>query len=164
MDLLISKDGQVGSALWEKIPCCMATSRRDNRLIRFDLKDRADSLPLVDCVYILASKTRFRDCELDTDAWDINVDGPVRIAARYKHTNAFLVYVSSEAAEWSGRSAYGDQKRHAELGLLAVFPYERLAIVRPSKIIPAALNNFCDFVIDIGSNKKYGVHRWQAQL
>src|SRR5258706_10158943 len=111
-----------------------------------------------DVVYIVAAMSKFRDCELNEDAWSINVDGPVRVAHHFK--TSFIVYISSEAAEW-GRTSYGIQKAHAELGLLAVCGYDRLAIVRPTKIVPSKLNALCEGLEKIGKERLCGVHRFR---
>ena len=152
MNLIIGSGSQVGKILLKKIGG-VGLDHQD-----YNLKGVPTSLPEAQIVYILASKTKFRDCELDEDAWAVNVDGPIKIGHRYR--NSFVVFVSSEAAEWSGRTAYGDQKRHAELGLLSVVPYENLAIVRPKKLTPERIEPFCEFLKEVGENRRCGIHRF----
>jgi len=150
--LIIGKNGMLGEALYKRIGG-VATTSRD-----FDLRGDPKDLPEAELVYIVAAMSKFRDCELNPDSWAINVDGPIRVAHHFK--NSFIVYISSEAAEW-GRTAYGIQKAHAELGLLAVCGYERLAIFRPCKIVPSMLNMLCRDLDRIGKERLCGVHRFR---
>jgi dTDP-4-dehydrorhamnose reductase len=159
MWLLIGKDGQLGGALFKHFKNCTGTSRHTGARPYFQLTDDPSSLPASEVVFIVAAKTKFRDCEIDEDAWSINVDSPIRIANRFK--DSFIVYISSEAAEWSGHTAYGDQKRFAEMGLRAVVPYERLAIVRPDKVTPDRIEDLCKLLEKIGKGKIWGVHRFK---
>jgi dTDP-4-dehydrorhamnose reductase len=158
MWLLIGKDGQLGSALHKHFKCT-GTSRHVGAKPYFQLTDDPKNLPEAEVVFIVAAKTKFRDCEIDEDAWQVNVDGPIRIGARYRES--FIVYISSEAAEWSGHTAYGDQKRFAEMGLRAVVPFNRLAIVRPDKVTPDRIDDLCKLVEKIGKQKVGGVYRFR---
>jgi len=151
--LVIGKNGTLGRALYERLGGD-ATGRHD-----FNLKDNPVFPPeKYDVVYIVAAKTKFRDCELDEDAYQTNVDGPIRLGAYFR--KSFIVYISSEAAEWS-RTSYGIQKAHAELGLLAVLGYERLAIVRPTKITQDRLISLVEFLVKIGEERLCGTHRYR---
>ena len=157
--LVIGKDGYLGRMLCDWLNC-PGTSRRTGAQLFFDLKSSDPrTLPDADVVYIVAAKTKFRDCEIDDDAWGTNVDGPTRVAHRYR--DSFVVYISSEAAEWSGHTAYGDQKRFAETGIRSVVPFDRLAIVRPAKVTPDRIDDLCTLLQTIGKEKTYGVHRFR---
>lgn len=159
MWLLIGKDGQLGSALYKHFKDCIGTSRHTGAKPYFQLTDDPWRLPHAEVVFIVAAKTKFRDCEIDGDAWNINVDSPIRIAARFGES--FIVYISSEAAEWSGHTAYGDQKRFAEMGLRAVVPYHRLAIIRPDKVSPDRIDDLCKLMEKIGREKIGGIYRFR---
>lgn len=158
--VIVGAGGVVGSALYARVGGFGTTHEE------FDLKDDPGRLPDADLVYIIAAKSKFRDCELDEDAWEVNVDAPIRIAARYSTQTRparlpaqFIVYVSSEAATW-GRTSYGIQKSHAELGLIAVCRYHRLAIVRPKKLTPERINPLCELLWKIGTEQLCGVHKF----
>lgn len=158
-ELVIGKDGYLGRMLCDWLGC-EGTSRRTGAQLFFDLKSSDPrTLPDADVVYIVAAKTKFRDCEIDDDAWNTNVDGPIRIGDRYRES--FIVYISSEAAEWSGHTAYGDHKRFAELGLMSVVPFRNLAVVRPAKVTPDRIEDLCHLLQTIGKDKRFGVHRFR---
>ena len=150
--LVIGKNGMLGRALHERLGGESTGSKE------FNIKDAPVFTKHYDVVYIVAAKTKFRDCELDEDAYQVNVDGPIRLGAYFN--SSFIVYISSEAAEWS-RTSYGIQKSHAELGLLAVVGYERLAIVRPTKITQDRLASLVEFLVKIGEERLCGTHRYR---
>ena len=159
MWLLIGKDGQLGRAFYDYAKC-VGTSRHVGAKPYFQLTDDPWKLQYSpEVVFLVAAKTKFRDCEIDDDAWSVNVDSPIRIASRF--SGSFIVYISSEAAEWSGHTAYGDQKRFAEIGLRAVVPYQRLAIVRPDKVTPDRIDDLCKLLEKIGKEKIGGVYRFR---
>jgi dTDP-4-dehydrorhamnose reductase len=159
INLVIGKDGYLGGMLSTTLRCT-GTSRHPGAKPYFNLKTTdPNTLPNAEVVYIIAAITKFRECEIDPDAWAINVDGPIRLGNRYK--DSFIVYMSSEAAEWPGHTAYGDQKRFAEMGLLSVVPYKHLAIVRPDRVTPDKVDRLCKLLEQIGREKKYGVHRFR---
>ena len=167
MWLIIGRDGQVGKALYDHLRVLdiaggvRGTSRRGGEFPQFNLTDDPKVLPSADVVFLVASKTKFRDCELDSDAWSVNVDSPIRIAEHFAfNPSTFIAYISSEAAEWSGRTAYGDQKRFAEIGLLSVVGYHRLAVVRPKKLTPERIADLCILLEKVGRLRLYGVHRF----
>ncbi len=156
--LLIGKDGILGSAIHRRIKV-LGTSRHTGARPYFQLTDDPSSLPKAEVVFLVAAKTKFRDCEIDDDAWSINVDSPARIAHHFR--KSFIIYISSEAAEWSGHTAYGDQKRFAEARLISIVPYENLAIVRPSKVTPDRIDDLCNLLEKIATEKLCGIHRFR---
>ena len=170
MWVLIGRDGKLGFALYHHLKSTLKTIKiaGTSRYLRskyyFDMKDPPDDLPLGEVVFIVAAKTKFTDCELHKDAWSINVDAPIRIAHHYSHHHAFVIYISSEAVEWSGHTAYGDQKRAAEAGIRAVVPYERLAIVRPDKLTEDGMFELCKLLEKIAKEKIGGVYRFRNLL
>lgn len=153
--LLIGRDGFLGSALYARLKCAATTRRGTETGLFFDLTSDPKCLPDAEVVILVAANSKFRDCEISA-TWEVNVDAPVRIAHRYK--GSFIVYISSEAAEWS-RTGYGLQKQQAEVRLMTVVPYENLAIIRPSKIYPDGLQYLCDWIEGVVKNRLFGVHR-----
>lgn len=136
-----------------------STTRRSKDGLFYDLgRSMPNSLPESEVIYLVASMTRFRDCEINPDAYAVNVDAQVAIAAY--HRKAHIVYISSEAAEWANQTAYGAQKRACELSLLSVCGYDRLCVVRPRKVLPEAVDSLCVYLSHLGSNRNCGVYRW----
>ena len=136
-----------------------STTRRSKEGLFYDLGvSRPNSLPDAEVIYLVASMTRFRDCEINPDAYHVNVDAQVEIAAYHK--NSHIVYISSEAAEWANQTAYGAQKRACELSLLSVCGYDRLCVVRPRKVMLEAVDSLCVYLSHLGSNRNTGVYRW----
>jgi hypothetical protein len=82
MWLLIGKDGQLGGALFKHFKNCTGTSRHTGARPYFQLTDDPSSLPASEVVFIVAAKTKFRDCEIDEDAWSIN-DSRIRSSSIY---------------------------------------------------------------------------------
>lgn len=157
--LVIGGDSQVGRK-FSSYMVAPGTSRKPGSEFYYDLlTSRPSVLPEAETVYLIASMTRFRDCEINPDAYAVNVDAQVAIAAHFKKSH--IVYISSEAAEWPNQTAYGSQKRFCELSLLAVCGYDRLCVVRPRKIMPEAIDSFCVYLAHLGRNKNCGVYRWE---
>jgi hypothetical protein len=156
--LVVGGDSQVGKKLAAYLGC-PATSRRVGASLSYDLAfSRPQSLPKADVIYLVASMTKFRDCEMNPDAYIINVDAQVRIASHFRQ--AHIVYISSEAAEWPNQTAYGSQKRMAEVSLLAACGYDRLCVVRPTKIDPSNIGSLCTYLGHLGDNRSCGAYRW----
>lgn len=165
--LIIGGDSTLGKVLARMIPDAVVTTRRDvlalveNPSVKYDLlKDAPSKLPDADVVYLVAAITKFRECELNFDSYTINVDAPIAIAAEFRKREAHIVYVSSEAATWPGPTAYGMQKRACEAGILAVCGYHGSSIMRPGQFKDRT-EEFAALVINVGVNKKPGVHAWK---
>lgn len=134
------------------------TSRRAGAKNYFDyLWSSPSSLPAARVIYLVGGITKFKPCETDPDAYRINVDAQVAIAAH--HEASHIVYVSSEAAEWPNQTAYGAQKRACELALMAIC-YKRLSIVRPGQIRADNVNEVCALIADVANERRTGVARW----
>ena len=159
--LIIGGDSMLGLALADCLDDVTVTSRRNGAPYFYDLLASAPAtLPnRPDVVYLIAAMTKFRDCEMNPDAYSINVDAQVAIAAHF--SRAHIVYVSSEAAEWPNQTAYGSQKRACEMMLTAACGYDRLAIVRPRKIVPERVEALCHVLASVGNDRKIGVYRWE---
>ena len=156
--LVVGGDSMIGKKLASYIGAA-STTRRGKDGLFYDLGlSKPETLPNAKVIYLVASMTRFRDCEISPDAYAVNVDAQVAIAAY--HSKAHIVYLSSEAAEWANQTAYGAQKRACELSLLAVCGYSRLCVVRPRKVLPEAVDSLIVYLSHIGKNRSVGVHRW----
>ena len=158
--LVVGGDSMIGSALAAYLHAPATSRRAGSSLQHYELGASSPSvLPPSDVVYLVASLTRFRDCEIDPNAYAINVDAQVAIAAHFRKSH--IVYISSEAAEWPNQTAYGSQKRFCELSLLSVCGYDRLCVVRPKKVLPQAVESLCSYLSHLGRNRSCGVYRWE---
>lgn len=159
--LVVGGDSMLGSALADHLGA-LRSSRRPGATFPYDLRTGLPwHLPKADVVYLVACLRTFKECELDPDAYVINVDAQVAIAAHFKDSH--IVYVSSEAAEWPNQTAYGAQKRACEISLLGACGYHRLSVVRPKPFV-RHLDLFCRYLETIGNERRAGTSRWEAPL
>ena len=165
--LIVGGDSTLGKVLARMLPDAIITTRGEvrslipNPAVAYDMvKDSPAKLPDADVVYLVAAITKFRECELNFDSYTVNVDAPIAIAAEFRKRGAHIVYISSEAATWPGPTAYGMQKRTCEQGMLAVCGHGGVSIIRPGQF-KERTDEFAKMVIEIGSNKKTGVHLWK---
>lgn len=107
-------------------------------------------------VYLVAAVTSGRACEGNPEAWRINADAPITLAKHFR--KAFIVYLSSDAVEWSAPTAYARQKAQAEAFMNTI----DAAIVRPAPIRPDTVAGFARWLAEIGTMKAPGIHRWAA--
>lgn len=162
--LVIGGDGFLGRALvaalkdaGESVRC---TTRRPAFIGAADYLDLAEpipALPDVDVVYLVAAITTFQACEGNAEAWRVNVDAPIEVAMQAIDRGSFVVFVSSDAVEWCGATAYARTKAAAEV---AIRTLRHSAIVRPARIGPQRVNELCELMIGIGRDRKAGVYRW----
>lgn len=161
--LVVGGDGFVGSNLVAVLVTrghdVLATTRRRGSDVYFlDLAGPITWIPSADVVFIVAAVNTFQACEGNPQAFRVNVDAPVEIARLAVHEQgAFPVFVSSDCVEWCGATAYARHKALAELGVRMAGG----AVVRPSRIAPERVGNFCDLLIDIGARRAPGVHHWK---
>ena len=175
MHLVIGGDGMIGTALRHELERrhlpWAATTRREKSasslewpqrlfidLAAHDFRDW--KLPLITSgtVYLVAAMSKFLDCESNPLAWRVNVDGPIALAQIYSHRGAFVVFISSEAVEKAGGTAYGRHKAFAESYMQTI----DAAIVRPAKIPVDQVGVFANAVVDIGTARRPGLTRWKA--
>lgn len=134
------------------------TSRRPGAKNYYYLgRSHPSTLPQSNVIFLVGGITKFKECEIDPESYHINVDAQLEIATHHK--DAYIVYVSSETAEWPNQTAYGSQKRACELGLMAVCR-ERLAIVRPTRITVNDVEQLVSLLMDVGVFMKTGLYRW----
>jgi dTDP-4-dehydrorhamnose reductase len=151
--LVIGADGYIGGALVKTLKL-RGHQVEITTQATCDLLDLPTSLPPANVVFICAAKSKIMDCESHPDAWRINVDAPPRIAKMCN--GARIVYLSSEAVEVAGHTAYGLQKQFAEEKLQRV---SDPIIVRFGRITDAKLEEFCDYLISL-MDKRPDIYRW----
>lgn len=168
MHFLISGDGLIGSAVRKELQRrslpWIASSRHERFRTTSEWPQRPfldlaepflAPLPQADVVYLVAAMSKFSQCEGNGKSWCVNVDSPIAIARIYSEDGAFVVFISSDAVEWATMSAYGRQKAHVESYLNTI----DAAIIRPSKLDPDKAGELAVRVVDIGVNRRAGLHR-----
>ena len=156
--LVIGGDGLLGrnlvEALYEAGHEVVRTSRDVlSDALYLDLSRPIPTLPPCDVIYLCAAMSGFAKCEGNPLSYVVNVDAPLEIARR---KTAFPVYVSSDAIEFVSSTAYARQKMQAELGILMLDG----AVIRPGKFNQDNVAPLCRLMINVGVNRKSGVHRW----
>jgi dTDP-4-dehydrorhamnose reductase len=110
-------------------------------------------LPEVGIVYIVAAIPKFAGACAD-EAWAVNVDGPIRVAKRFRGRS--IVFVSSDAVERYNTETYGRQKAFAESFMHTV----DAAIVRPCPLTADNVDKCAEFIVKIGTEGRQGIFRW----
>ena len=156
--LVVGGDGLLGrnlvEAIYEAGHDVVRTSRDAlSDAFYLDLSRPIPVLPTCDVIYLCAAMSGFAKCEGNPLSYVVNVDAPLEIARRRV---AFPVYVSSDAVEFISGTAYARQKMQVELGILMLDG----AVIRPGKFSQANVASLCRLMIDVGVNRKSGVHRW----
>ena len=165
MHLVIGGGGLVGTALVielmsRKLPVIATTRiRNDTSVFTLDLLDPlANSLPRAEFVYLVAAIAKLAYCEQHpVESWRVNVDAPIVLAKHLRHYG-FVTFVSSDAVETCGNTAYGRQKAAAEAFMQTI----GAAIVRPSRVPPEQASNLAAFLADVAIGRQTGVHHWTA--
>jgi dTDP-4-dehydrorhamnose reductase len=136
----------------------LATTRHDDETtrMRLDLLAPIPRLPQVDVVYLVAACASLIECERNPATWIVNVDAPHAIATRMSALGAFVVFISSDAVECAGGTAYGRQKAHAEILMQTL----GAAIVRPARVQPERLASLVELLARVGEKRRPGVFRW----
>jgi nucleoside-diphosphate-sugar epimerase len=166
--LVIGGNGLIGTALCDELARRnndhLATTRRTddpNKLLFVLGKDDPYLLPQASVVYLVAARPGFSACEGDAESWVVNVDAQIAIARRFIRHNpsrvAFIVYVSSDAVEWCGGTAYARQKAQVEAYIQSIDG----AIIRPTRVTPVTVKAVAGLMIDVGIARTSGVHRWK---
>ena len=168
MHLIIGGRGLLGTALCNELGLrsipFKATCRRLPSMgeIKLDLTDliidrqAAADLPLAEVVYLVAAKTGLGACEADRSSWIVNVDAPIALARVYEARRAHIVFISSDAVEYCGATAYARQKAQVEAYVQSIDG----AIVRPGRI-GARVAELARLVADVGVQRRVGLVRWQ---
>jgi nucleoside-diphosphate-sugar epimerase len=188
--LVVGGDSTVGKALVEqlfKFNSAMVTREisyttrravtRKNQL-HLDLSNPVLPEGDWDLIYLVAAITGIMGCEVTSESWRVNADGPAQLALQASkqlrmrdmapgedyngHVNAspHVVFISSDAVELAPGLAYSMQKAYAESVILPLGG----TVVRPARIFPEKLDNLVELLIDVGINRKSGLHRWTGLL
>lgn len=108
-------------------------------------------------VFIVAGANGFEACEGKRESYRVNVDAPVAIARAAQRDSAFPVFISTDAVEWCGSSAYARQKALSEVAIRMAGG----AIIRPARVTPERAREFARFMLSIGDARQEGVFKWQ---
>lgn len=165
--LILGSNSCIGRALyqqsvqmtdWRMIETWHRRRASPRHSIHLDLVEPIPTLPPCDIAFLCAGIKGFKECERDPMSWRVNVDGILSAGKQLMRANAFVVYVSTDAVEWSD-SAYARQKAHAEIGLQA---FGDPAIVRCQRFDDATAPRAATAMIEIAINRRAGVHHWSA--
>ncbi len=169
--LVVGGDSNVGKALYERlrvradVTALTRTTRREclhSDQIHLDLLNPKlpSGLPY-DIIYLVAAITGIMACQC-AEAWRVNADGPAQLALQAATTNnpkfTRVVFISSDAVETVPSFAYSMQKAYVETVVLSLGG----SVVRPARIFPEKLDNLVELLIDVGLNRKTGLHRWEG--
>lgn len=164
MHLVIGAHGLIGTALCKELGAhniaYMATTRRrsddGSKMVPFDLL-KADTMPLpaAEVIYLVAAMAGFAACEGSAESHRVNVDAPIALARRYR--KSFVVYISSDAVEWCGGTAYARQRADVESYIQAIDG----GIVRASRVAPNRADELANFIIGVAETRKVGLTRWE---
>jgi len=132
-------------------------------VIKYDLLTDDPNIALPKCsgdlkiefVYLVAAMPGFAVCGSNPLAWRVNGDAQIAPARKY-WGNTTIVFVSSEAVEIAGGTAYARQKAAVE----AFMHVCGGAIVRPSRVEKSKADAFAAFLVSVAKQKKPGVYRW----
>lgn len=161
--LVIGGYGLIGSALCAELTSrqvpFVATTRRtqqEHAMAFYDLR-RSDpaSLPPASIVYLVAGMPGFATCEGNRLSWRVNVDAAIALARHYRHS--FVIFISTDAVEWCGATAYAREKAQVEPIIHAIDG----AIVRPAKVTPERAGEFAKALAEVARARKPGVFRWE---
>lgn len=162
--LVVGATGFIGAELLrqarERNHEAVGTTRRRDvpGLWHYDLLQPVGGLPPQppDAAFLCAGVADYRRCEGNAEAWRVNVDGNIAAGKSLMRAGAFVVYLSSVAAEWAGHSAYGRGKEAVELALQCIGDP---AIIRCERVTPAKLTEVCEILLGIGIAKVPGIYR-----
>jgi hypothetical protein len=163
--LIIGGFGLIGTALREEMAArglnfmyTRRSSRPDSSGIVFDLEEPTKRLPSCGTAYLVAARQGFAACEGSAPAWHMNVDSIIALGLRFRAQRppAFVVFISSDAVEWAGGTAYARQKAQVE-AFLAGDP--NAAVVRPTRVGDRA-RDLARVLISVGIGRVAGLTRW----
>lgn len=161
--LVVGATGFIGSALLslarERGHYAIGTSRRkeDEAFCQYDLLDPlAGELPACDVAFMCGAVANYEKCEGNREAWRINADGNIALGKRLMRSGAFVVFLSSAAAEFAQNFAYARAKMVVELALQMLGDP---AIVRFERVTAGSLGKVCEELIRIGAAKEPGIFR-----
>jgi len=107
--------------------------------------------------FLCAGINGFEACEGNRLSWRANVDGIIDIAMRLIEDQAFVVYPSTQAVEWSN-SSYARQRAQVEAVLLAT---REAAIVRIGRVNAQNSWSCGRALMQTALMRKPGVYYWE---
>lgn len=153
--LVIGGSGLIGAAVVSSLRSdgheVMAPSHRE-----FDLLQPPNMQPYrgIKIAVLCAGIKGLQPCEGNVESWRVNVDGAVSVGRALMWQGSQLVYVSSDAVEWSN-SSYARQKALVEMCLLAA---GNPVIVRPSRVSEDRAPELARMIV--GIMHQPGIHHW----
>lgn len=153
--LVVGGSGLIGSAL------VMVLQSAGHSVIapthtELDLLDLPPHVPLpqVDAAFICAGIKGLQPCEGNGMSWRVNVDGALLLGKALMKRGVNLLYVSSDAVEWSN-SSYARQKALVEVGLLAAGDP---VIVRPCRVSDWSASILAEMMVKVIGSP--GIYHW----
>lgn len=158
--LVIGGDSFIGVRLADALRAngheVACTTRRVGRnAVFFDMRYPI-GVPRCDVAFICAAMTKFIDCEIDLEAYRVNVDAPINIARQVSDMGGKVVYFSSEAVEGALHTAYGMHKALVETALVGI---GNAIVVRIGKTDEANVESLCRRVIALAVIGTPGLYR-----
>jgi nucleoside-diphosphate-sugar epimerase len=106
-------------------------------------------------VFLVAGVSGVINCERDPDTWRVNADAPAMLCCQARERGWPVVFLSTGAVEVAPRTAYAQQKAHAEAVVIATGG----AVVRPrGRVDDQNKSKFAQFLIE--ASGRPGVHWW----
>lgn len=108
-------------------------------------------------IYIMAAITGVVPAETNPDAWRVNAEAPLLLAAQAHARGWHVVFPSSGTVERAPHTASAHQKTYVEGHVLAWGG----CVVRPLPFVrPEWFEELADLLADIGEQRRSGVVRW----
>jgi len=170
--LVIGGDGKLGSKLCTRLlergHVVHKTTRRDDpdapvrkneSILKLNMLE--PKLPPMgfgfNVVYIMAAITGVVPAERHPDAWRVNAEAPLLLAAEAFRRGDHVVFPSSGTVELAPHTASARQKSYVESHVLAGGG----CVVRPLPYIrPEWYNEVADLFVAVGEDRRSGVVRW----
>lgn len=149
MSLIVGHTGTLGAAILER-----------TRPLGHPYLRRLEDEPKTEAklAYLCAGTKGHAECEGNAAAFRADVDGNIRLAKHLLRQGAFVVFVSTDAVEKMA-GAYARNRMYVELALIM---QSNVAIVRPGKFDANTVGPLADLCINVGENRKEGLHYWRA--
>ena len=154
MIFVLGGTGVLGNAIIRVSPdrSCYVPTRAE-----YDLASSVSPSGQFTVAYLCGGTKGFADCEGNRKAFRADVDGNIRLAKHLLSKGTFVVFVSTEAVEWVANAAYARNRLLVEMALIM---QPNVAIVRPGKFDEQTVEPLARLCVDVGSNKREGLHYW----
>ena len=146
--LITGHRGVLGSELMKRYP--MATGGDRNCEVWHSMS----------LAYLCGGTKGWAENEGRRDIFRYDVDGNIRLARNLLKQGAFVVFISTDGVEWGANLAYGRNRLLVEMALIM---QPNTAIVRPSKFDASSVASLADLCVDVGKNKREGLHYWEKK-